>query len=65
MFLWFLLHFKHLNIKCVSSIFMYSKQDLQSVHLLLSIPSTKLDNELDKTLKLPINFILYAIVVPF
>ena len=66
-FLWFLLHFKQLNINALSLVNMYSKQDLQSLHLLLWSPSerltTRVDDELYINLRLAINFILYVIVL--
>ena len=66
-FLWFLLHFKQLNINALSLVNMYSKQDLQFLHLLLWSPSerltTRVDDELYINLRLAINFILYVIVL--
>ena len=66
-FLWFLLHFKQLNINALSLVNMYSKQDLQFLHLLLWSPSerltTRVDDELYINLWLAINFILYVIVL--
>ena len=66
-FLWFLLHFKQLNINALSLVNMYSKQDLQFLHLLLWSPSERLtttvDDELYINLRLAINFILYVIVL--
>ena len=66
-FLWFLLHFKQLNINALSLVNMYSKQDLQFLHLLLWSPSerltTRVDDELYIILRLAINFILYVIVL--
>ena len=48
---------------------MHLRQDLQSSHLLLKIPSerllTRLDNELDINLKLSINLILYFLPLSF
>ena len=69
MFLLFLLHFKHLNVKCLSLAFMYWRQDLQSLHLLLWSSSARLSarqhGELDINLKLSINIILYVVVLSF
>ena len=52
-----------------SSMTLYSRQELQFMHLILWSPwkrlSTRLDNELDINLKLSINFMLYEIVFPF
>ena len=66
-FLWFLLHFKQLNINALSLVNMYSKQDLQFLHLLLWSSSerltTRVDDELYINLRLAINFILYVIVL--
>ena len=68
-FLWLLLLFGQLNIHWLSSMKLHSRQDLQSVHLLLlstsERPSTRLDNELDINLKLSMNFIFYVITLPF
>ena len=48
---------------------LYSRQDLQLAYFLLWGPSVrlsaKLDNERDLNLKLPINFILYVIILLF
>ena len=67
--LWFLLHFKQLKINWLSFIFMCSRQDLQSLHLLLWNPSerlsTRLDNKMDINLKLSMNFILYVTASSF
>ena len=63
-FLWFLLHFKHLIMNDLSIIFIYSRQDLQHLHVLLlrssAILSARLDSEPEINLKLSINFISYV-----
>ena len=68
-FLWHLIHFNYLNINNLSTVDMYSRQDLQFVHLPIRSPSarlsTRLDNELDINLKLPINPILFVIFLLF
>ena len=57
----------HFHINLLSSIDMYSRQDLHFLHVLLWTPSDKLpkrlDNELDIKLKLSINFNLYVNVI--
>ena len=61
-FLWLLVRFKHLKIKNLSSFFRYSREDLQSLHLLSWIFSAKLStrhvSEITINLTLSINFIL-------
>lgn len=61
-FLWLLVRFKHLKIKKLSSLFRYSRADLQSLHLLSWIFSAKLStrhvSEITINLTLSINFIL-------
>ena len=47
LFLWFLLHFRQLNTNNSSLVDMYSRQDLQSVHLSLWNPSARLSTRLD------------------
>ena len=64
----YVLHFIQLNINSSCLVDIYSRQDLQSVHLSLRSPSERLsirlNNDLDINLKLTINFILYVIVLP-
>ena len=66
---WFLLHFEHLSIYYLSLTFIYSRQDLHSLHILLWSPSgrlsPRLDRELTKNLSLPISFTLHVTVGPF
>ena len=65
----FLPHSKDLNNKCLFFAFIYSRQDLQSLHLLLwsilARLSAILDSELEVNLKLSINFSFYVIVLSF
>ena len=65
----FLLQPQQFNISNHSLTFMYPRQDLQSLHLLLWSPSTRLsarlDSKLNMNLKLSINLILYVTALSF